>query len=657
MSPGATERSPTSEVESESTTLSAEAKLKSAMAALWARHLPTNTQRVEILERAATELLEAGAIGDELQTEAESAAHKLAGSLGTFGLDVGTERAREVETMLGGTRLDAERLSSSVLALLDLLDPSLDAPIERRVRQEEGQESPAPSGQQVGRRTDARPQPAVAETSGQPSPSKSDPSRLISADLAFLSDDATISERLRVAARQRLLSSITVPIEAGRVCHFDHDTAVVVDVVGAIEPHLHELRALAAANPDRLLVALAATDDFDSRLAVIRSGYRGLIRRDLSSRQMVAAIEMLRASRVKPEGLVVVVEPDPGADDSISAALASLEVEVSTVNRASNLLPVLVDRQPALVLVGDIGSNPSGPELCRVLRADPRWSALTILVAADLADRVKIGAVFAAGADDVVARPVDGMKLRGDVVARLRRLTMTSVDPANLVVATEPSRQVRGRQGPERPSRPEPNGPAPLLSRAGTPPCPQRPQPAEVAIADGARTAHEQRDPIEGTEEDPIGAADLSLVEGAEVVDDEVVDDEVVDDVIVVDVIVVDDDDVLADLLAFALESRSYRHHRFTDGLEAARSIGRGQVKGRLIVLDVGLPGMDGFSVLTSLGEDRILDSTPVMMLTARSGTDETLRALELGAADHVAKPFSVPVLMERIERMFGDSR
>jgi len=68
-------------------------------------------------------------------------------------------------------------------------------------------------------------------------------------------------------------------------------------------------------------------------------------------------------------------------------------------------------------------------------------------------------------------------------------------------------------------------------------------------------------------------------------------------------------------------------------------------------VLDVDLPGLDGLSVLRRLARDDVLADTRVIMLTARSGEAEVLEALELGAFDHVAKPFSVPVLMQRIRR------
>jgi len=71
--------------------------LAGALDALWARFLPDIELRVFQLQAAAA-ALEAGALRPEQQQEAHSAAHKLAGTLGTFGLTRGTELARELES-------------------------------------------------------------------------------------------------------------------------------------------------------------------------------------------------------------------------------------------------------------------------------------------------------------------------------------------------------------------------------------------------------------------------------------------------------------------------------------------------------------------------------------------------------------------------------
>jgi DNA-binding response OmpR family regulator len=61
--------------------------------------------------------------------------------------------------------------------------------------------------------------------------------------------------------------------------------------------------------------------------------------------------------------------------------------------------------------------------------------------------------------------------------------------------------------------------------------------------------------------------------------------------------------------------------------------------------------------VLRALARDRVLERTRVVMLTVRAGEREVLDALELGATDHVAKPFSIPVLVQRVRRALREGQ
>lgn len=124
-----------------------------------------------------------------------------------------------------------------------------------------------------------------------------------------------------------------------------------------------------------------------------------------------------------------------------------------------------------------------------------------------------------------------------------------------------------------------------------------------------------------------------------------------------VDVVVVDDDESLAALLIHAMETRGYRTEWLTDGEVAIESLGgpSPSLQARVVLLDVDLPGLDGMRVLRHLTEWGVTRRTRVMMLTYRSTEAEVLKALELGAFDHVAKPFSLPVLVQRICRAMDD--
>ena len=100
--------------------------------------------------------------------------------------------------------------------------------------------------------------------------------------------------------------------------------------------------------------------------------------------------------------------------------------------------------------------------------------------------------------------------------------------------------------------------------------------------------------------------------------------------------------------------TRGYSHRWFSDGesaLEALTAPSR-TVAARVILLDVSLPGRNGNERFSGNWWPRGSLLPPAsIMLTARVQETEVLEALTAGAFDHVAKPFSVPVLMQRIRR------
>ena len=73
-------------------------------------------------------------------------------------------------------------------------------------------------------------------------------------------------------------------------------------------------------------------------------------------------------------------------------------------------------------------------------------------------------------------------------------------------------------------------------------------------------------------------------------------------------------------------------------------------LRASLVLLDVDLPGLDGIGVLRRLAREGIVGQTRVIMVTRRTSEEEVLICLELGAFDHISKPFSVPVLLQRIK-------
>ena len=109
-------------------------------------------------------------------------------------------------------------------------------------------------------------------------------------------------------------------------------------------------------------------------------------------------------------------------------------------------------------------------------------------------------------------------------------------------------------------------------------------------------------------------------------------------------ILLIDDDETLISLLAEHLEAHQYQVETAPDG-DTGLSLVEGSAPD-LIVLDVMMPGMDGWQVLTKL---RRSGSTPVVMLTAKDQEVDKLRAFHLGVDDYITKPFSFAELTARV--------
>lgn len=112
-------------------------------------------------------------------------------------------------------------------------------------------------------------------------------------------------------------------------------------------------------------------------------------------------------------------------------------------------------------------------------------------------------------------------------------------------------------------------------------------------------------------------------------------------------ILLVDDESNIRDLNALYLEKEGFTVEHAVDGNDAVARFG--QVQPALVVLDVMMPGMDGFQVLREI---RRGSDVPVLMLTARNEDVDKIVGLELGADDYMTKPFNPRELVARVKRI-----
>lgn len=266
---------------------------------------------------------------------------------------------------------------------------------------------------------------------------------------------------------------------------------------------------------------------------------------------------------------VGMIDDDPNMLALVEALVTDAGLRVEGMSEPERLWRMLETNPPDVLILDVDMPQISGIELCKSIRANPRWDAVPIIfLTARTGASVEL---FGAGADNYLTKPVDGPEL----IAVIRRA-------------------VRRRRA--------------------------------------------------------VTAAAPGTVSGGDVVESPGVPD--------ADVIIVEDDSVLTELLNHSLVARGYTVRIITDG-SAALDLLTGatpKLHARVILLDVGLPEHDGLTVLRALARDGVTRRTRVIMLTARSLESEVMQALDLGAHDHVGKPFSVAVLMHRVVRALDGS-
>ena len=113
-------------------------------------------------------------------------------------------------------------------------------------------------------------------------------------------------------------------------------------------------------------------------------------------------------------------------------------------------------------------------------------------------------------------------------------------------------------------------------------------------------------------------------------------------------VLVVEDERNLADAICRILEDAGYHAEACYDGRSGLASAKSDYYDA--VILDVMLPGMSGFEIVHEMRRDRV--ATPVLMLTARTATNDKVEGLDAGADDYMTKPFEAPELLARLRAL-----
>jgi len=120
-------------------------------------------------------------------------------------------------------------------------------------------------------------------------------------------------------------------------------------------------------------------------------------------------------------------------------------------------------------------------------------------------------------------------------------------------------------------------------------------------------------------------------------------------------ILLIEDEEDIAALIKLQADLSGYKLHVEVDGVNGYRAVER--EKPDLVLVDVMLPGQNGFDVCRKIKNNSELKNIPVIILSAKSKELDMILGLELGADDYVGKPFSPKVLFSRIKPYSGEEK
>jgi DNA-binding response OmpR family regulator len=118
-------------------------------------------------------------------------------------------------------------------------------------------------------------------------------------------------------------------------------------------------------------------------------------------------------------------------------------------------------------------------------------------------------------------------------------------------------------------------------------------------------------------------------------------------------ILIMEDDEMTAELIEFLLKRQGHDVKVAADGAQGEKDLQEWQPE--IVVLDVLMPFVDGFTVLKNMRANPATQNTPVLMLTAKTAERDIVEALDMGANDYLVKPFQPAELMARINRLSRD--
>ncbi|MBW4472173.1 MAG: response regulator [Stenomitos rutilans HA7619-LM2] len=350
------------------------------------RYQKTFVDRVALLEQVEMSLQQ-GTLSQDLQLEAVQEAHRLAGTLGSFGYGTGSQLARTIEQLLHTELAPADRPSlTNLIAALK------------------------------------------QELAGPPTPfSVHDVQPRTTHLVLTIDEETTFTQQLEAAASAWNIHLEVAPqIEMVQVvlAKVKPDAILLTLNPHQVEAALGLLQTLRIQLPAVPILVMTEHDRLVDRVTVSRLGVRRFLHKAVGTTQIVEALLQLLPRVATSDARVLLVDDDPLMLEGLQHHLQPWGLDVISLQDSSQFWDVLTVTKPDLLVLDLEMPTFDGIDLCRVVRQDLQWGNLPILVVTAHTDMTSIQQVFAAGADDFIGKPVVGPELVTRVISRLDRVRL-----------------------------------------------------------------------------------------------------------------------------------------------------------------------------------------------------------------------------------------
>ncbi|MFE4104818.1 response regulator [Almyronema epifaneia] len=351
----------------------------------WEQYRSVMQERLDVIEAAAI-ALDNGQLTQDLQQVGYANAHKLVGSLGSFGFPEGSRLARELERLLQDE--PSPQQAAQVSSLVHDLRQEMAKPSKHQVKSVAIAASPL---------------------------------------LLIISQALEHSQTWQVEALRSGIQAVIVPTlqQAAAIFPQRLPDLILLDFTPGSSPTLtaanrEQLARVQQQQPGVPILVRMNSEVFSDRLQVVQQGVHGIVPATASPQQVIAAAQQTLKD-VTGSARVLLVDDDPQQLTWLQTTLSLWGFEIFTLDDPNQIWQTLAAVNPDLLVLDVEMPGINGLDLCQVLRADLRWQALPILFLTVHEDAKTEGHAFSVGADDFVTKPVVAAELANRMLNRLKR--------------------------------------------------------------------------------------------------------------------------------------------------------------------------------------------------------------------------------------------